>query len=112
MGRTIYFAKANKGIAISNKSVAILKEYNLCRHYDTKTYPNCQRGVLAVSSFFFVLFLFYRNFLDEIVRSYCTVDLLFVEFLHFFDRATLQVKNSGRELFSRLSLKKIKNEQI
>ena len=39
MGRKIFFVKANNGAAscmICDESVAVLKEYNLCRHYETK----------------------------------------------------------------------------
>ena len=47
MRKTVFFAEVNIVVAsclISNKSVAVLKEYNLHQHYDTKhllKYLNC-----------------------------------------------------------------------
>ena len=74
MGRTVFFAEANNGLAscvISNKSVAVLKEYNLRRHYNTKhrlKYSNCPPW--CISYFLGFVFLFvYSDFLVEIVRS-------------------------------------------
>ena len=59
MGRIVFFWEVNTGVAsclISNKSVAVLKEYNFHRHYDMTSIkhllkmPIVQRSVLPVSS--------------------------------------------------------------
>ena len=60
---TEFFAKVNNGTAgsfICNKSMAVLKEYSLCRHHDTKhllKYSNCPKWIIScVFGFaFFVL---------------------------------------------------------
>ena len=62
MVRTVFFEEADNGIAshmISDKSVAVLKGYNLCWHYDTKhllKYPNCPTW--CISCFFGFVFFF------------------------------------------------------
>ena len=57
-----YFEEADNGVAsnlISNESVAVLKEHNLRRHYDTKhllKYPNSPTWY--ISCFFGFVFFF------------------------------------------------------
>jgi hypothetical protein len=49
-----YFVVENKGKAvclICNETIAVLKEYNICRHYDTK-HPAKYSGLIGLSLFY------------------------------------------------------------